>query len=182
VTAVWGARGTGDGELDGPQGVALDADGRLLVADEFNDRLQIFGPVAPTTPPPVPPAQPKVAPGPSPAAQRDALTLSATTLGRVHGIWRAGVALTLTCSQTCLASVRVQLPAADARRLGLSTRTVGRRSVRLSANRPRHVALRVRPGAMRAAARLRLVVTAADTAGSRARIDRRLFGSLASTH
>ena len=154
----------------------------MLAADEFNNRLQIFAP-APAPPPPPPPTHPIVAAGPAAvtpaAAAREPLTLSASTLGLVHGVWRAGVALTLTCSHTCVATVRVQLPAADARRLGLSTPTVGRRSVRLSAGRPRHVAVRLRPAALRAAGHLRLVVTAADTAGSRARIERGLFGSRA---
>jgi hypothetical protein len=107
------------------------------------------------------------------------LTLSATTLGLVHGVWRAGIAFTLACSHTCLATARVQLPAADARRLGLSRSghplTVGHRSVRLWANQPRHVAFRLRPAALPAARRLRLVLTAADIAGSRARIERNLF-------
>jgi hypothetical protein len=48
--------------------------------------------------------------------------------------------------------------------------------VRLSAGRPRHVAVRLRPAALRDRARLRLVVSAADAAGRHARIERALFG------
>ncbi len=185
VTPAWGARGTGDGELDGPQGIAVDAAGRVLVADEFNDRLQIFAPAPPAAArapePPAPPAHPTVAPGPAAAPAPAALTLSAATLGRVHGAWGAGVAFTFTCSQACLATARVRLPAAAARRLGLSRSgrplTVGHRSVRLWAGQPRHVVVRLRRPALRAARRLRLDLTADDAAGGRARIVRGLFGA-----
>jgi sugar lactone lactonase YvrE len=56
VIAAWGARGTGNGELDGPQGIAVDAAARVLVADEFNDRLQIFAPEPAATPAPASPS------------------------------------------------------------------------------------------------------------------------------
>ncbi|MBL9214775.1 MAG: SMP-30/gluconolactonase/LRE family protein [Opitutaceae bacterium] len=40
----WGRRGTGPGEFNTPHGVALDAEGRVYVADRENDRLQVFTP------------------------------------------------------------------------------------------------------------------------------------------
>ncbi|MEO6065166.1 MAG: peptidyl-alpha-hydroxyglycine alpha-amidating lyase family protein [Lysobacterales bacterium] len=39
---TWGTRGHGPGELDTPHGIALDAAGRVLVADRANSRVQIF--------------------------------------------------------------------------------------------------------------------------------------------
>jgi DNA-binding beta-propeller fold protein YncE len=39
----WGEPGTGPGQFNLPHGVAVTADGRVLVADRENDRIQIFG-------------------------------------------------------------------------------------------------------------------------------------------
>ena len=41
---AWGSRGSGDGELDSPWGIALDAHGDVYVADWGNDRVQKFSP------------------------------------------------------------------------------------------------------------------------------------------
>lgn len=40
----WGEPGTGPGQFNLPHGVAVAADGRVLVADRENDRIQIFSP------------------------------------------------------------------------------------------------------------------------------------------
>lgn len=40
----WGAIGTGPGEFHLPHGIACDAEGRVLVCDRENDRIQIFSP------------------------------------------------------------------------------------------------------------------------------------------
>ena len=37
-----GSRGSGDGEFNGPVGLAVDTFGRLIVCDYFNNRLQVF--------------------------------------------------------------------------------------------------------------------------------------------
>lgn len=42
LLANWGDDGTGDGQLRGPQGVALDNSGRVYVADTLNNRVQKF--------------------------------------------------------------------------------------------------------------------------------------------
>jgi DNA-binding beta-propeller fold protein YncE len=39
---AWGNKGNGPGEFDTPHGLAMDASGRLFVADRGNSRLQIF--------------------------------------------------------------------------------------------------------------------------------------------
>ncbi len=39
---AWGKKGSGPGEFDTPHGLAMDAAGRLFVADRGNSRIQIF--------------------------------------------------------------------------------------------------------------------------------------------
>jgi sugar lactone lactonase YvrE len=39
---VWGKKGSGPGEFDGPHSIVLDSRGRLFVADRGNSRIQIF--------------------------------------------------------------------------------------------------------------------------------------------
>jgi DNA-binding beta-propeller fold protein YncE len=39
---TWGKKGTGPGEFNEPHGIALDAQGRVFVADRVNARIQIF--------------------------------------------------------------------------------------------------------------------------------------------
>ncbi len=43
-TSELGRRGSGDGELRTPHGLAIDAAGRVYVADRENARVQVFGP------------------------------------------------------------------------------------------------------------------------------------------
>ena len=40
----WGEPGTGPGQFNLPHGIAVDGDGRVLVADRENDRIQFFSP------------------------------------------------------------------------------------------------------------------------------------------
>ena len=45
----WGTPGSGNGQFNGPEGVAVDAGGNVYVADTGNDRIQKFGPVTTAT-------------------------------------------------------------------------------------------------------------------------------------
>ena len=172
----WGARGPDGGQFDGPQGVAVDQDGRVLAADEFNNRVQVFGPAPPVVEPPKPLPQPIVAPGPAAVTAPPVQPLKLDVV--TAGTRRSGVRVQLTCSHPCLASVRLQISAADALRLGLSGSgrpfTVAARNVRL-ATAPLRVRLRLRAVVRRAPRlSLRMLVSAVDVTGSRAGVDRTL--------
>jgi tripartite motif-containing protein 71 len=39
---MWGQTGTGDGQFKGPNGIAVDSDGNVFVADSGNARIQKF--------------------------------------------------------------------------------------------------------------------------------------------
>jgi sugar lactone lactonase YvrE len=39
---TWGATGSGDGQFDMPQGIAVDSSGNVFVADSANNRIQKF--------------------------------------------------------------------------------------------------------------------------------------------
>ena len=41
----WGTYGTGPGQFYKPIGVGVGTDGRVYVADSWNSRIQVFGPV-----------------------------------------------------------------------------------------------------------------------------------------
>jgi DNA-binding beta-propeller fold protein YncE len=38
----WGSNGTGDGQFDGPFGIAIDSSGNVYVTDYNHDRIQVF--------------------------------------------------------------------------------------------------------------------------------------------
>jgi hypothetical protein len=42
----WGSAGSGDGQFNGPWGVAVDASGNVYVADSGNSRIEKFGPAS----------------------------------------------------------------------------------------------------------------------------------------
>ena len=42
LLTTWGAAGTGEGQLDGPSGLAFDLDGNLIVVNSLNSRVQKF--------------------------------------------------------------------------------------------------------------------------------------------
>ncbi|MCP4710113.1 MAG: 6-bladed beta-propeller [Planctomycetes bacterium] len=39
----WGESGTGNSQFNEPKGIAVDADGKVFVADNYNHRVQLFG-------------------------------------------------------------------------------------------------------------------------------------------
>jgi DNA-binding beta-propeller fold protein YncE len=40
----WGTAGSGDGQFNGPYGIAIDPNGYVYVCDQYNERIQKFGP------------------------------------------------------------------------------------------------------------------------------------------
>ena len=44
LVAMWGSVGSGDGEFDGPFGIAVDASGNVYVAEYMSSRVQVFSP------------------------------------------------------------------------------------------------------------------------------------------
>jgi uncharacterized protein YjiK len=38
----WGSWGTGDGQFAGPEGIAIDSNGNIFIAEEYNNRIQKF--------------------------------------------------------------------------------------------------------------------------------------------
>ena len=42
VITKWGSGGTGDGEFDSPNSIAVDSSGNVYVADSWNDRIPKF--------------------------------------------------------------------------------------------------------------------------------------------
>jgi len=40
-----GSPGTGEGQFDSPEGIAIDDEGNVYVVDTANDRVQVFSPV-----------------------------------------------------------------------------------------------------------------------------------------
>ncbi|MBM3294925.1 MAG: PEGA domain-containing protein [Candidatus Aminicenantes bacterium] len=44
VVSTWGGEGLGPGQLAGPVGVAVDAQGRVVVVERDNNRIQVFSP------------------------------------------------------------------------------------------------------------------------------------------
>jgi hypothetical protein len=125
-------------------------------------------------PPPAGPA-PAVA-EPSSAASVADRTAPGVSLridrGTLRTVRAHGLHLALGASEACRASIVLRIDARSARRLHLSSRTIGRASVRLSAAGKRAVTVRVSARAARAlrsASRLRVVAraVAVDAAGNR---------------
>jgi hypothetical protein len=133
---------------------------------------------APASEPPAP-APPASAPAPAkPASAASAadhtapgvsLRIDRRTLRTVRA---RGLRLALGASEACRTSIEVRVDARSARRLHLSSRTIGRASVRLAAAGRRAVTVRVSSRAARAlrsASRLRVVAraVAVDASGNR---------------
>jgi hypothetical protein len=92
--------------------------------------------------------------------------------GSLHAVRARGLRLALGTSEACRASIEVRVSARSARRLHLSSRTIGRTSVRLAAAGRRGVTVRASARVARAlssASRLRVVAraVAVDASGNR---------------
>jgi hypothetical protein len=131
-------------------------------------------PPEPAAPPPPAAPVPAVATPSSAASAADhtapgvSLRIDHRTIGAVR---TRGLRLALGASEACRASIEVRIDARSARRLHLSSRTIGRTSVRLTAAGRRAITVRVSARvarALRSASRLRVVAraVAVDAAGN----------------
>jgi thermitase len=146
--------------------------GRLDVAAALS-----VSPAPPAPPPPPPPAAPAPAVvAPSAAASAADRTAPGVSLRIDRGTLRAvrsrGLHLALGASEACRARIEVRIDARTARRLHLTSRTIGRASVRLTAAGKRAVTVRVSARtarALRSASGLRVVAraVAVDASGNR---------------
>jgi hypothetical protein len=92
--------------------------------------------------------------------------------GTLRAVRSHGLHLALGASEACRARIEVRIDARSARRLHLTSRTIGRASIRLTAAGRRAVTVRVSARvarALRSASRLRVVAAAlaVDAAGNR---------------
>jgi thermitase len=151
--------------------------GRVATGGRLDVAAALSVPAAPPEPPtPAPPAAPVpavVAPSSAASAvDRTAPGVSLRIDRRTIGAVRTrGLHLALRASEACRARIEVRIDARSARRLHLSSRTIGRVSVRLTAAGRRAITVRVSSRvarALRSASRLRVVVraVAVDAAGN----------------
>ena len=102
LIASWGTPGQAEGEFHLPHSIAIDADGKLYVADRSNKRIQIFSPtatswacgpawVAQTTSP-----APRTAPSSSPSRRTAAILPMSACAMRKATCWPAWKAATST--------------------------------------------------------------------------------------
>ncbi|MFZ0553776.1 MAG: hypothetical protein WBL67_15610 [Nitrososphaeraceae archaeon] len=42
----WGSEGSGNGQFDGPESIAIDSFDKVYVAELYSDRIQVFAPKA----------------------------------------------------------------------------------------------------------------------------------------
>jgi thermitase len=150
--------------------------GRVATGGRLDAAAALSVAPAPPEPPAVPPAAPVsaiVEPGSAASAADN--TAPGVSLridrGTVRTVRARGLRLALGTSEACRASVDVRVGVRTARRLHLSSRTIGRASVRLSAAGRRVVTVRVSTRvarALRAASRLRVVAraVAVDASGN----------------
>lgn len=143
-------------------------------------RLDVAAALAVSAPAPAPAPAPPAAPVPALVAPSSAasaadrtppgvsLRIDRRTLGAVR---TRGLHLALGASEACRASIAVRIDARTARRLHLSSRTIGRASARLTAAGRRAITVRVSARvarALRSASRLRVIAraVAVDASGN----------------
>ena len=162
--------------------------GRVASGGRLDVAAALSVPPAPPAPAPAPPAP---APAPAPSAPPVAVPTAAASAadrtapgvslridrGTLHTVRVRGLRLALGASEACRAIIDVRIDARSARRLHLSSRTIGRASARLGAAARKTVTVRVSARvarALRATTRLRVVAhaVAIDAAGNRRSTER----------
>jgi hypothetical protein len=149
--------------------------GRVATGGLLDVAAALSVPPAPPAPVPAPaPAAPAV-PAPTTAASAADRTAPGVSLridrGTLRTVRARGLHLALGASEACRASIDVRVNASAARRLHLTSRTIGRASARLTAAGRRTVTVRVPARvarALRSASRLRVVAraVAVDASGN----------------
>jgi subtilisin family serine protease len=150
--------------------------GRVATGGRLDVAAALAVPSAPPAPPPAPADTAPPVAAPTTAASAADRTAPGVSLRIDRGTLRTvrvrGLRLALGASEACRASIDVRIDARTARRLHLSSRTLGRASTRLTAPGRRAVTVRISARvarALRTAARLRVVARAVaiDAAGNR---------------
>ncbi len=155
--------------------------GRVASGGRLDVAAALSVPPAPPAPPPVRAVSAPSVAAPTTAASAADHTAPGVSLRIDRGTLRTvrvrGLRLALGASEACRASIDVRIDARSARRLHLSSRTIGRASARLGAAGRKTVTVRVSARvarALRATTRLRVVAhaVAIDAAGNRRSAER----------
>ena len=157
--------------------------GRVASGGRLDVAAALSVPPAPPAPPPPAAPAPSAPPVAVPTAAASAADRTAPGVAlridrrTLHTVRVRGLRLALGASEACRASIDVRIDARSARRLHLSSRTIGRASVRLGAAGRTTVTVRVSARvarALRATTRLRVVAhaVAIDAAGNRRSAER----------
>ena len=155
--------------------------GRVATGGRLDVAAALSAPPAPPAPPPVRAAGAPPVAAPTAAASAADRTAPGVSLridrGTLRTIRVRGLRLALGASEACRARIDVGIDARSARRLHLSSRTIGRASTRLGAAGHKVVTVRISERvarALRSVARLRVVAhaVAVDIAGNQRRTER----------
>jgi subtilisin family serine protease len=153
--------------------------GRVATGGRLDAAAALSVAPAPPEPPAVPPAAPVSAvvdPGFAASTADHSAPGVSLRIGRgtLRTVRARGLRLALGTSEPCRASVYVRVDARTARRLHLSSRTIGRASVRLVAAGWRAITVRISRRALPRATRVRIVAraVAVDAAGTRRGVER----------
>jgi subtilisin family serine protease len=155
--------------------------GRVATGGRLDVAAALSAPPAPPAPPPVRAAGAPPVAAPTAAASAVDRTAPGVSLridrGTLRTIRVRGLRLALGASEACRARIDVGIDARSARRLHLSSRTIGRASTRLGAAGHKVVTVRISERvarALRSVARLRVVAhaVAVDIAGNQRRTER----------
>jgi sugar lactone lactonase YvrE len=181
-----GGASTGDGgpaidaSLATPQGLAVDPQGNLYIADLVGSIVrEIADPLAPGPPPSGGPPAPQAGPGPASPAPAPALRLTLRLAPRQRLLWRHGFAVIATCDEACSLTITGTVRIIRSRRavalVGMHASLSGAGSRTLVLRLPSATLKRLERAVRRGAGATALVsVRAADESGPVATVKRTL--------